>query len=411
MTSRVIYLDNNATTAMAPEVLDAMLPYLREQFYNPSSAYDQARGPRDAVERARESVARILGAGARTEVIFTASGSEGNNAALWGALRANPARRHVVTTTVEHPAVLEVAKEIERQGYRVTFLGVDKQGRLDPKELLKAIGPDTAIVSIMHANNETGVVFPIADLSRIVKRTDPAIVFHTDATQTVGKVAVDLTQLLPHVDILTFSGHKLHAPKGVGAMFVRRGTRWRPFLLGGHQERGRRAGTENVASIVALGRASELAREKWIEESRLRRLQEKLEREVKARVPNVFVNGEGAERLPNTTNFAFEFIEGEGILFALGEHGICASSGSACTSGSLDPSHVLKAMGVPFTAAHGSLRISTSRYTTEAEIDTVIEVLPGIVASLRRMSPYWDQAKNAPKVGVDVFVQEKWQGG
>jgi cysteine desulfurase len=406
----VIYLDNNATTQVAPEVLEALLPFLRESFFNPSSSYDQARGPRDAVERAREQVGRILGAGSTTEVLFTSCGTESNNAALWGALRANADRRHVVTTAVEHPAVIEVAKEIERQGYRVTVLPVDHQGRLDPRDLVHALEKDTAVVSIMHANNETGVQFPIASLSRVVKETDPRILFHTDATQTTGKLPIDLQRDLPHVDLLTFSGHKLHAPKGVGALFVRRGVRWRPYLVGGHQERGRRAGTENVASIVGLGHACDLARRHYFAEEQLRAQHRRLEKEIRERIPNVLVNGEGAERLPNTTSFAFEYVEGEGILFALNQHGICASSGSACTSGSLDPSHVLKAMQIPFTAAHGSLRISSSRYTTTADFDRLTEVLPDIIASLRRMSPYWDQHKNAPKEGADVFVQGKYRG-
>jgi len=405
----VIYLDNNATTPLAPEVFEAMLPWLKEQFYNPSSAYQEARPPRDAVERARESVARLIGAGAKTEVLFTAGATEGNNAALWGTLRANRERRHVVVTKVEHPAVLEVAREIERSGFRVTWLGVDSQGRLDVRDLIRALTPDTALVSVMMANNETGVVFPVADLARIVKRTDPGIVFHTDATQAVGKLPIDLSKAMADVDLLTLSGHKLHGPKGVGAMFVRRGVRWRPYFLGGHQERGRRAGTENVAAIVGLGVAAELARAHVGEVAHERRLQARLEREIKARIPNVRINGEEAPRLPNTTNVAFEYVEGEGILFALNEHGVCASSGSACTSGSLDPSHVLKAMGVPFTAVHGSLRLSTSRYTTDAEIDALLAVLPGVIENLRRISPYWDQQKNAPREGVEVFVQPKYR--
>jgi len=405
----VIYLDNNATTPTAPEVVEAMLPWLTEQYYNPSSAYREARAPRDAVERARESVARLLGVGAKTELLFTGGATEGNNAALWGTLRANPERRHVIVTKVEHPAVLEVAREIERSGYRVTYLGVDGQGRLDVRDLIRALTPDTAIVSIMMANNETGVVFPVADLARIVKRTDPGILFHTDATQAVGKLPIDLTRGLADVDLLTLSGHKLHGPKGVGALFVRRGVRWRPYLLGGHQERGRRAGTENVPGVVGLGVACELARAHMNDISHERRLQERLEREITAAIPNVLVNGGEALRLPNTTNVSFEYVEGEGILFALNEHGFCASSGSACTSGSLDPSHVLKAMGVPFTAVHGSLRLSTSRYTTDADIDALLEVLPGVIASLRHISPYWDQAKNAPREGVEVFVQPKYK--
>ncbi len=408
MTKPVIYLDNNATTAVAPEVREALLPFLESQYFNPSSSYDPARAVRDAMENARESVGRILGAGSLTEVIFTAGGTEGNNAALSGALAANPNRRHIITTAVEHPAVLEVARELERRGYRLTVLPVDKSGQLDARDLVHALARDTAVVSIMHANNETGAIFPVDELSRIVKETDPTIIFHTDATQSVGKLPIDLSDKLPHVDILTFSGHKLHAPKGIGAMYVRRGVRWRPFMLGGHQERGRRAGTENVAFAVGLGVATELARAALPDESELVRLQRKLEREIRARVTHTLINAEEAPRLPNTTSFAFEYIEGEGILFALGEQGICASSGSACTSGSLDPSHVLKAMAVPFTAAHGSLRISTSRYTTEQEIDTLIEILPGVVASLRRMSPYWDQSRDAPKEGVDVMVQDKF---
>jgi len=238
---------------------------------------------------------------------------------------------------------------------------------------------------------------------------DPKIVFHTDATQTVGKIPLSLTRDLSAVDLLTMSGHKLHASKGVGAMFVRRGARWRPFLIGGHQERGRRAGTENVAGIVGLGRACELAIESRHEEERLLQLRQWLEQSILAKVPHVYVNGEGADRLPNTSNFAFEFVEGEGILMALVDAGILASSGSACTSGSLDPSHVLKAMDVPFTAAHGSLRISMSRYTTGAEIDRLIQVLPGVIESLRRISPYWDHERNAPRQDVDVFIQEKYR--
>lgn len=406
---RTVYLDNNATTPIAEEVLEVMLPYLKDLYFNPSSSYDQARQVRDAVEEARAKVAKLIGACSPNEVIFTASGTEGNNAAIRGALRANPDRRHVITTAVEHPAVLEVVKEVGREGFRVTFLPVDHDGKLNVRDLVRALDEDTAIVSIMHANNETGVIFPIENLSRIVKETDPNIIFHTDATQSVGKLPIDLTSSLRYVDILTFSGHKIHAPKGIGAMFVRRGTKWRPFMLGGHQERGRRAGTENVPYIVGLGKACDLAREHLGEEERLRRLQIKLEKEILERIPHVLINGAGAPRLPNTTNFAFEYIEGEGILFALNQRGICASSGSACTSGSLEPSHVLKAMNVPFTAAHGSLRISMSRYTTEEDIDYLIEVLPEVVASLRSFSPYWDKERNRPKEGVPVFVQPKYQ--
>ena len=404
-----IYPDNNATTPLAPEVFEAMVPWLRDQFYNPSSAYEASRPARDAVERARESVARLLGAGARSEVIFTSGATEANNAALWGSLRANPDRNHVITSAVEHPAVLEVAKEIQRLGYRVTFLPVSTRGALDPKDLLKALTPDTAVVSLMHANNETGVIFPVGEMARMVKRADPKVLFHTDATQSVGKIRFRMETDFDAVDLLSLSAHKIHGPKGVGALFVRRGARWRPYLLGGHQERGRRAGTENVAGIVGLGKACDLARESFLQEARLRELQRRLEQQVRERIPRVLINGDGADRLPNTSNFAFEFVEGEGILMALQDRRILASSGSACTSGSLDPSHVLKAMGVPFTAAHGSLRISTSRYTTEAEIDRLVEVLPEVIASLRRISPYWDSERNAPREGVDLFVQGKYR--
>jgi cysteine desulfurase len=409
MARPVVYLDNNATTPLAPEVLEVMLPFFKDQFFNPSSTYPESKGPATAIEMARESVARLVGAGAKSEIMFNSGATEGNNSALWGALRANPDRKHLITTRVEHPAVLEVAKEIERSGYRVTILGVDRQGQLDRAELLRALAPDTAVVSIMHANNETGVLFPIDELSRIVKAADPRVVFHTDATQTVGKVPINLANTLAHVDLLTMSGHKLHGPKGVGAMFVRRGTRWRPHQIGGHQERGRRGGTENVAGIAGMGKACELARMSMKDEERLGQLQKWLEATVKERIPNVFLNGEGAPRLPNTSNFAFEFVEGEAILLALNDAGFCASSGSACTSGSLDPSHVLKAMDVPFTAAHGSLRISTSRYTTGSDIDSLLDALPPIIDSLRRISPYWDSAKNAPRDDVDVFVQEKFR--
>ncbi len=408
MPDRLIYLDNNATTMVAPEVLDSMMPFLRDQYFNPSSTYPQATEAARAVETARESVARLLGAGSKSEIIFNGCATEGNNSALWGALRANPDRRHVVTTVVEHPAVLEVVREMERQGYRTTFLPVDRHGRLDPADLVRAIGDDTAVVSIMHANNETGVVFPVGSLATLAKKVDPQIVFHTDATQTVGKVRIDLQGDLRDVDILTMSGHKVHAPKGVGAMFVRRGARWRPWQLGGHQERGRRAGTENVASIVGLGTAARMLMN-HDDSTRALRMRDRLESAIRAKVSNLFINGEGAVRLPNTTNIAFEFVEGESILLALNDYGICVSSGSACTSGSLDPSHVLKAMDVPFTAAHGSVRISTSMFTTDDDVDAVIEALPGVIAQLRRISPYWDAEKNAPRENVAVFVQEKYR--
>jgi len=394
----LIYADNNATTAVAPEVREVMAPYLADDYFNPSSMYEPARRTGHAVEAARATIAGLLGMGEASELIFTGGATESNNAALFGAARANPGRRHVITTAVEHPAVLEVAEEMERQGFAVDFLPVDRRGRLDVKDLIRALRPDTLLVSIMHANNETGVVFPVAELARVVKETDPAILFHTDATQSVGKLPLDLSGEHVHVDLLSFSGHKLHAPKGVGGLFVRQGARWRPFLVGGHQEASRRAGTENVPYIAGLAVAVELAlRDREAEAAHLASLRDRLEALLVERIPHVEVNGREAPRLPNTLNVAIHFIEGEGMLYQLDAFGICASSGSACTSGSLEPSHVLRAMQVPFTAVHGSVRFSFSRYNTMAEIERIAEVFPEIVARLRRLSPYWDSERNAPR--------------
>ena len=400
------YLDNNATTRVAPEVLAAMRPFLEDDYFNPSSAYESARGAAEALKAARRAVAAALGGVAADEVLFTSCATESLNAALFGAVRANPARRHVVTSAVEHPAVLEVCKDLARDGLEVEFLPVDRAGRIDPRALVRAVRPDTLIVALMHANNETGVVFPIADLARLTKEIDPSVLFLTDATQTMGKLPLDLTGELAAVDLLAFSGHKLHAPKGVGALFVRRGTRVRPFMVGGHQESGRRAGTENVASIVALGTAVELAqRTHAADEARVRRLRDRLEEGLLARLPCVEVNGAGAERLPNTLNLSVHFIEGEGMLFELNRHGICASSGSACTSGSLEPSHVLRAMHVPFTAVHGSIRFSFSRYNADEDVDRVLAAFPDIVGGLRRLSPYWDPAHDRPRPEAEPMMR------
>ncbi len=394
----VIYLDNNATTPVAPEVVEAMMPFLTGEYFNPSSMYEAARGPADAIAEARRTIAKLLGNARPPEILFTSCASESNNTAVFGTIAANPERRHIITTAVEHPAVYEVGKDLDRRGFEVDFVPVDTQGRVDKTEFVRTLRPDTLLVSVMHANNETGVIFPVEELSRITKETDPSIVFHTDATQTVGKLPIDLRGSFANVDLLSFSGHKLHAPKGIGALFIRRGTRCRPFLLGGHQEDGRRAGTENVAFIVGLARALELAMERIDADTpRITAQRDRLQRELVERIPYLEVNGGEAPRLDNTLNVACHFIEGEGILYQLSEHGICASSGSACTSGSLEPSHVLRSMQVPFTAVHGSVRFSLSHYTTDAEIDTVIEVFPEIVASLRRLSPYWDATKNAPR--------------
>ncbi len=397
-TVKTIYADNNATTQTAPEVLDAMMPYFTTEYFNPSSMYDPARRVGEAIDNARRTIARALGCVRSAGILFTSCATESNNTALFGCARAHPERRHIVTSAVEHPAVYGVCQELERRGYEISFVPVDTAGRIDINAFIHALRDDTLMVSIMHANNETGVIFPIAELARLTKETDPSIIFHTDATQSVGKLPIDLKRAFAQVDLLSFSGHKLHAPKGVGALFIRRGTRIRPLLIGGHQEDNRRAGTENVALIVGLARAVELLSETHDEdERRVGALRDRLEAELCARIPYVQVNGKETERLSNTLNLSIHFIEGEGMLYQLSACGICASSGSACTSGSLEPSHVLSAMKVPFTAKHGSIRFSLSRYSSDADVDAIIDAFPSIVASLRRLSPYWDQQNNAPR--------------
>lgn len=401
----IVYADNNATTSIAPEVCEAMQPYLTREYFNPSSMYDAARPAARALAQARRTVARFFGQIEPEEILITSCATESNNAAIQGTARACPERRHIVTTAVEHPAVLEVCKEMRRDGYEVTFLGVDRDGNLDVREFIRALRADTLLVTIMHANNETGVIFPIEQLARLTKETDPRIVFHTDATQSVGKLPIRLDQEFRHVDLLSFSGHKLHAPKGVGGLFVRRGTAWRPWMIGGHQQEGRRAGTENVAFAVGLAKAIELAAEHLDDDQdRIRRLRDRLEQGILQRVPWVEVNGRGAPRLPNTLNVSCHFIEGEGILAGLSAQGICASSGSACTSGSLEPSHVLRAMHVPFTAVQGSVRFSFSRYNTEDDVDRILAAFPAIVANLRRISPYWDHHKNTPRAEAEEML-------
>ncbi len=402
--SKTIYLDNNATTPVAPEVVEAMLPYLKGLYFNPSSMYGAAHEVADALRKAKRTIARFLGVGNITQILPTSCATEANNTAIYGAARANPGRRHIITTKVEHPAVLEVCRDLERQGYQVTWLPVSRNGRINIRDLIRALRPDTLLVSIMHANNETGVIFPVDELARVTKETDPSILFHTDATQSAGKLRINLKGSFKHVDMLSFSGHKLHAPKGVGALFVRRGTPVRPLLIGGHQEDGRRAGTENVAYIVGLARACELADEHRADDDRIRGMRDRLENTLMEKIPFLEVNGRAAPRLRNTSNVAAHFVEGEGILYQLSESGICASSGSACTSGSLEPSHVLRAMDVPFTAVHGSVRFSLSRYTSDEEIDKVIEVFPRIIDNLRKLSPYWDYANNRPSCPIESIV-------
>jgi len=387
-----IYLDNNATTRIAPEVPNEMLPYLTDLYGNPSSMHTFGGQLYRRIEEARAKVASFIGA-EPGEIIFTSCGTESDNTAIMSAVESHPHKKHVVTTRVEHPAVLNLCRHLARKGYRVTFLPVNSLGQLDMDALLKAVDEDTAVASIMYANNETGVIFPIKEISEILKKR--GILFHTDAVQAVGKIPIDL-KTLP-VDMLTLSGHKIHAPKGVGALYVRKGTRFYPYIIGGHQERGRRAGTENVASIIGLGKACELAEKHLREETTyLKTLTDRLESALLKCCPDVRVNGDINNRLPNTANLSFEYVEGEAILLRLNEYGICASSGSACTSGSLEPSHVLRAMGVPYTAVHGSIRFSLSRYNTEKEIDTVIDLMPGVIRALREMSPYGRQTIACP---------------
>jgi len=379
-----VYLDNNATTRVDEAVFEEMRPYFCELYGNPSSMHFFGGQVQNKVDEARNRVAALLGA-LPEEIIFTACGTESDNTAIRSALEVFPEKRHIITTRVEHPAVLTMCRNLSKRGYRVTELNVDGEGRLDLDDLKKAVDDDTVLVSIMYANNETGVIFPIEEIGAIVK--EKGALFHTDAVQAVGKIPLDMARST--IDMLSLSGHKLHAPKGIGVLYLRKGVPFRPFLVGGHQEKNRRSGTENTASIIALGKACELAG-KYMEDenTRVKSMRDRLEKELLALIPNGRINGGKAERLPNTLSIALEFVEGEAILLLLSEHGICASSGSACTSGSLEPSHVLRAMGVPFTCAHGSIRFSLSRFTTDAEIELVIRELPPIIRHLREMSPF-----------------------
>ena len=388
----VIYLDNNATTKVAPEVIEAMLPFLSENYGNPSSMHSFGGDVAANIKAARKNVADLIGATA-DEIVFTSCGTESDGTAIRAAIESSPDKKHIVTTRVEHPAIKSLYETLSKKGYRVTFVPVDSQGRLDLDYLYENLSDDTAIVSVMWANNETGVIFPVEEISREVR--DRGIVFHTDAVQAVGKLPIDVSTT--GVDMLSVSGHKFHAPKGIGALYIRKGTKYSPFMIGGHQESGRRGGTENVAAIVAMGKAAELAKNHLDQNGyqRVGQLRDKLESSLLARVSHSMVNGDREHRLLNTTSIAFEYVEGEAILLMMNEHGICASSGSACTSGSLEPSHVLRAMGVPFTAAHGSIRFSLSRYTTEEEIDAVIDKLPPIIERLRELSPFWKEAMEA----------------
>ncbi len=391
---KVYYFDNNATSRVAPEVAKEMEPFFNELYGNPSSMHFFGGGNQKYMDLARQRVASLLGA-APEEIIFTSCGTESDSTAIWSTIQSYPEKNHFITTKVEHPAVLNLAKHMEAKGYRVTYLPVDTAGQINLGDLKTALTADTALVSIMWANNETGVIFPVEEAARITHAK--GALFHTDAVQAVGKVPINLKET--KIDLLSLSGHKLHAPKGIGALYVRKGVRFSPFMLGGHQEHGRRAGTENVPYIAGLGKAAELAAANLEKENTyVKELRDRLETGLLA-IKNSRVNGGGAPRLPNTTNISFEYIEGESILLMISEKGICASSGSACTSGSLEPSHVLMSMAVPQTYAHGSVRFSLSVYNTREEVDYLLKEFPPVIERLRAISPFAD---GKPLFGMDA---------
>lgn len=388
MSQPIIYLDNNATTCVAPEVFQAMAPFLQQEYANPSSVYPFAAAPAAALEKARGQVASLLGA-TPGEIVFTSCGSESDNAALRSAIKTQAGRRNLVTTCVEHPAILNTCRDLAGYaGIHVDYLSVDSHGRLDLDEARALITEETAMVSVMFANNETGNIYPIRELARLAHQR--GALFHTDAVQAIGKVPIDLSKELTEVDFLSLSGHKFHAPKGVGVLYRRSFAPFAPYLTGGHQEHMLRAGTENVASIVGLGEAARLAQEHIQEENtRVKALRDRLQEGLLATCPDAMVNGDLEHRLPNTLNICFKYIEGESILLRLWDRArVCASSGSACTTGSLEPSHVLRAMGLDYKALHGTVRLSLSRYTTDQDIDTVLEVMPPIIRNLRDLSPF-----------------------
>ncbi len=385
-----VYLDNNATTKVDPMAVEAMMPLFTQQFGNPSSIHSFGDQVGAKLKVARRQVADLIGALHDSEVIFTSCATESTTTAIYSALKVHADRKEIITTTVEHPATLDVCEQLEREGYTIHRLPVNKKGQLDIDEYSRLLSDKVALVTVMWANNETGTIFPVPEMAKLARAK--GVLFHSDAVQVIGKIAIDVQD--SDIDMLSFSGHKLHAPKGIGALYVRRGVRYRPLLRGGHQERGRRAGTENSASIVAFGVAAEQA-ELHLEtmDKKIRALRDKLEKGILAQVPHAFVTGDPDNRVANTCNIAFEYVEGEAILMLLNQHGIAASSGSACTSGSLEPSHVMQAMQIPFTAAHGTIRFSLSRYTKEKEIDAVIAAVPEIIEKLRAFSPYWKDGK------------------
>ena len=382
---RIIYADNNATTKVSPEVLQEMLPYFSELYGNPSSAHSFGGQIAKKLNNAKERIAALIGAESINEIIITSCGTESDNAAINAALLSNPSKKHIITTKVEHPAVLNYCKHLEKNGYAVTYLSVDSNGCLDLNELSNSITENTAIISVMWANNETGVIFPVEKIGEIAG--SKGVIFHTDAVQAAGKIKIDLKK--DNIDMLSLSGHKLHAPKGVGILYVKRKVKYKPLIIGGHQENGRRGGTENAASIIGLGKACEIALKNIdFENKDVKKLRDNLEINLTRDISLTKINGGQAERLPNTLNISFKNVEGESILLYLDEAGICASSGSACTTGSLEPSHVLMAMGTPFEYAHGSIRFSFGRYNTEEDVNFISETVPSIIKRLREMSPF-----------------------
>jgi cysteine desulfurase len=382
---KTIYLDNNATTAVAMEVFEAMKPFFYELYGNPSSMHSFGGQLAQFIDDARNKCAMLIGAPRASDIVFTSGGTESDNTAILSTLANYPDKKHIIISAVEHPAVRTLAQNLSKRGYEITEIKVDEMGALDIDELIKSIRKDTAIVSIMWANNETGVILPVEKIGEVC--LEHKVIFHTDAVQAAGKIPIDVSKT--PVDFLSVSGHKFHAPKGMGFLYVKRGTKFQPLIIGGHQEKGKRGGTENVPSIVGLGKAAELAKANIGEEnSRVRKMRDRLEDGIIGSIPNARVHGNREMRLPNTTNIGFEYIEGEAILLLMNELGLCASSGSACTSGSLEPSHVLRAMKIPFTRAHGSIRFSLSRYNAEADIDYTLEKLPEIIARLRNISPF-----------------------
>lgn len=386
---KIVYTDNNATTRVAPEVLEEMLPYFSEQYGNPSSMHSFGGNVGKKLKEARERVAALINVDP-LEIVFTSCGTESDNAAIMAGLELNPHKKHIITSEVEHPAVRNLCKYLkDKKGYSVTFVPVDSKGRLNMELLYSSMSDDTAMISLMWANNETGVIFPVEEVAQ--KAAEKGILFHTDAVQAAGKIPIDVEKT-PGIDMLSLSGHKIHAPKGIAALYVKKGIKFPAFMKGGHQEKGRRGGTENTASIIGLGKACELAKEHLKDmDTRVRGLRDHLQTELLTKIAASSVNGDQDNRLPNTLSISFNAVEGESILLLMDQVGICASSGSACTSGSLDPSHVLMAMKVPFESVHGTIRFSLSSYNTEEEMKTIVEVMPPIIQRLRDISPFWNQ--------------------